>query len=96
MNLRDKVISNRDEILKLSSLYGAREIKLIGSVARGDFNENSDIDFLVDFEPGRSLLDHANLAIALEKLLKTKVEIASKKGLKTNYRDKVLKEAVPL
>ncbi len=96
MNLREKIRLNREEILKLSMQYGAREIQLIGSVARGGDTPQSDIDFLVDFEPGRSLLDHAQLMIALEQLLQCKVEIASKKGLKTEYRDKILREAIPL
>lgn len=69
---------------------------MFGSVARGDDGPASDIDFLVELEPGRSLLDHAALLLDLEQLLDRKVDVATERSLKARLRAQVLKEAVPL
>ena len=90
--LREK----RQEILDLATSYGAKNVRVFGSVARGDFTESSDIDFLVDMEPGRSLLDLGGLLMDLQDLLGCKVDIGTTKMLKKAIRDDVLKEAVPL
>jgi uncharacterized protein len=90
--LRDK----RDLILKLATQHGAYNIRIFGSVARGDFNESSDIDFLVELEPGRSLFDLGGLLMDLQDLLNRKVDIGTTKMLKESIRDQVLKEAIPL
>jgi hypothetical protein len=67
-----------------------------GSVARGDADAASDIDFLVDFEPGRSLLDLAALLVDLEDLLGHPVDVVTEPGLKARIRQRVLAEAVPV
>lgn len=69
---------------------------LFGSVARGEAVEGSDIDFLVSFEPDRSLLDHIGLQQDLEDLLQTKVDVVSRGGLSSYIRDAVLREATPV
>jgi len=71
-------------------------LSLFGSVLRDDFQMESDIDFLVEMESGRSLLDHAALILDLEALLGRKVDIASDRGLQPRVRERVLKEAIPL
>ncbi len=71
-------------------------MRVFGSVARGTARRNSDIDFLVDMEEGRSLLDHAALILDLERLLKRPVDVASEHGLRRLVRREVLKEAVAL
>ena len=76
--------------------HGARKIRLIGSVARKKETPDSDVDFLVEMESGRSLLDHAALILDLENLLGRKVDVASERGLGPRVRERVLKEAVPL
>lgn len=86
----------RAEILQLASKYGARDVRVFGSVARGEADENSDIDFLVTFEPGRSLFDHGGLLMELQELLGRRVDVATEKGLKQRIRDRVLREAKPL
>jgi predicted nucleotidyltransferase len=86
----------REEILRLAALRGARNVRVFGSVARGDAGERSDIDFLVDLEPGRSLLDLGGLNLDLERLLDAKVDVVSSRGLRERVRDRVLREAVPL
>jgi predicted nucleotidyltransferase len=57
MNRRDQLRENRDQILKIAERHGARNVRVFGSVARGEADDQSDIDLLVDMEPGRSLLD---------------------------------------
>jgi len=85
--------ARREEILRLASAHGARNVRVFGSVARGDSGPGSDLDFLVEFEPGRSLLDHAALQIELEALLGRRVDVASERGLRPRIRERVLREA---
>jgi len=96
MDLRQMLESRRGEILKLAQKYGARNVRIFGSVARGESQADSDIDILVDMEAGRSLLDHAALIDELEVLLGRKVDVATERGLKDRIRDRVIREAVPL
>jgi len=86
----------REHILRIASKYGASNVRIFGSVARGTAGPDSDVDLLVDFEPGRSLLDHAGLVIELEALLARKVEVGTTKGLRSPYRERILQEAVAL
>jgi len=86
----------REEILRLCARYGARNVRVFGSLARGESDEMSDIDLIVEFEPGRTLLDHAALWIELQQLLGRKVDVMSERGMKPRVRDRVLREAVPL
>lgn len=90
------VRQKRDEILKLAARYGARDVRVFGSVARGDATDESDIDFLVEFEPGRSLFDHGGLLMELRQLLNRRVDVAAADDLKPRIRDRVLREARPL
>ena len=76
--------------------YGAHNVRVFGSVARGEADEQSDIDLMVDFEPGRSLLDHAGLWLELQDLLGGKVDVVSSRGIKARIRERVLQEAVSL
>ena len=96
MNVRELLESKREEIIRIAAEHGARNVRIFGSVARGECDEASDIDFLVELEPGRSLMDHARLTIELEKLLGRDVDVATERGLKERIRDRVMKEAVPL
>lgn len=96
MHLHDLIHENRDGILKIAMEHGARQVRIIGSVARGEADCESDIDFLVDFESGRTLLDHAALTLDLQNLLGIKVDVATERGLKARVRSRVLQEAVPL
>ena len=96
MDLINLLREKRAAILDTARLHGARNVRIFGSVARGDFDEKSDLDLLVEMEPDRSLLDHASLLLDLEKLLGCKVDVVSEKGIKTRIRERVLKEARPL
>lgn len=85
-----------DEILRRAHLRGARNLRVFGSVARGEPSESSDLDLLVDWEPGRSLLDHAALVEDLQELLGIKVHIGTENSLHWYVRDRILREATPL
>ena len=96
MNTRQFLESKRDEILRIASAHRARNLRVFGSVARDEGDEKSDIDFLVELEPGCGLLEHAALIRELEELLGRKVDVVSEKGLRSRIRDRVVREAVPL
>lgn len=96
MNLVELIKNKRDEILRLSTVHGAKNVRIFGSVARNEAGEESDIDFLVDLEPGRSLLDLGGLLVDLEQLLTRKVDIVTERGLHWYLRDKIINEARPL
>ena len=84
----------RAEILAAAARHGATNVRVFGSVARGDADATSDVDFLVDFEPGRSLLDLAGLLVDLEDLLGHPVDVVTEPGLKARIRQRVLADAV--
>ena len=96
MGINQLLKDNRDEILRVAARHGASNIRIFGSVARGEADEKSDLDLLVTMEAGRSLLDHAALWLELQDLLGREVDVVSEKGLQPRMRDRVLKEAVPL
>jgi uncharacterized protein len=86
----------REEILRFARQRGAHNLRVFGSVARGEANESSDLDLLVEWEPGRSLLDHAGLVQDLQELLGMKVHVGTEKSLHWYVRDRILREATPL
>ena len=71
-------------------------VRVFGSAGRGTARRDSDVDFLVEMEDGRSLLDHAALILELEKLLKRPVDVASERGLRASIRKQILKDAIAL
>ena len=100
MTLEGLLKTKREEILKVCAKYGAHNVRVFGSVARGEADEKSDIDLIVDFEPGRTLLDHAGLWLELQELLGVKVDVVSSRGIKPRIRERVMervmREATPL
>ena len=96
MSIRQLLRSNRAKILQIAARHGARKVRIFGSVARGEARRGSDIDFLVEMDEGRSLLDHAALILDLERLLKRPVDVASERGLRPPVRREVLKDAINL
>jgi uncharacterized protein len=93
-----EILSRRDEILAVAARNGASDVRIFGSVARGDAGATSDLDLLVRFKPDSSLMDHGMLVEELQKLLDVKVDIVSENALKPHdrFRGEILKEAVPL
>jgi predicted nucleotidyltransferase len=96
VTLEQLLKEKREEILRVCAKNGARNVRIFGSVARGDADEQSDIDLIVQFEPGRSLLDHGALSVELQELLGRKVDVVSDRGIKQRIRERVIREAVPL
>lgn len=96
MGIADLLQQQRNQILTLAAQYGAFNVRVFGSVARGEADANSDIDFLVDLEEGRSLFDLGGLLMDLQALLRRKVDIVTEQGLHWYIRSKVIEEAKPL
>ena len=88
--------TRRDSVLGLAAKHGAYNVRVFGSVARGDTDSQSDVDFLVDLEPGRTLSDLGGLLMDLQEVLGAPVDIVTERGLRVRVRERVLAEAVPL
>jgi predicted nucleotidyltransferase len=96
MNIKQILQEKREEILAITAKHGAYNVRVFGSVARGDATDDSDVDFLVEIEPDRNLLDRIALIQDLEELLKRKVDVVKIENLYEHIRDRILKEAINL
>jgi predicted nucleotidyltransferase len=96
MGIEELLKSKREEILQIAARHGAYNVRVFGSVARGDARPDSDVDFLVDLEPGRSLFDLGGLLVDLQELLARNVDVITERGLRERIRDRVLGEATTL
>ena len=96
MGAEELLESRRTEILALARRYGAYNVRVFGSVARGEGRLDSDLDFLVEMEPGRSLFDLGGLLYDLRELLGVEVDVVTENGLRKRIREQVLEEAIPL
>ena len=88
--------ARREEVLSLAAKHGAHNVRVFGSVARGDNTPSSDIDLLVNMEPDRSLFDRIELMHDLEDMLHVKVDVVNEKALPSIIRDEVLHQGVAL
>ena len=91
-----EIQQKKKEILLVAQQHGIVNIRIFGSVARGDDNLQSDVDLLVDLEQGRTLFDLAGALIKLQDLLGRKVDIVTERGLHWYLKEKIMKEAKPL
>ena len=96
MTIHEIKSANRSAILEVAKNYGAYNVRIFGSVARGESTKNSDLDLLVDLENGRTLFDLGGLHADLEEMLHCTVDIVTENGLDPLIREQVLHEAVPL
>jgi uncharacterized protein len=96
MGVDELLKSKRADILQVAAQHGARNVRVFGSVARGEARPDSDVDVLVELETGRSLLDLGGLLMDLQDLLGREVDVVTEPGLRDRIRERVLKEAVPL
>ncbi len=96
MDIRELISSRRKEILDIAARHGAVNVRIFGSVARSEAGPDSDVDFLIELEPGRTLIDHAELYLELKQLLGCEIDVVTEKGLRPRIRDRVLREAIPI
>ncbi len=96
MNVDELLKEKRTDILRIAAQHGARNVRLFGSVARGAARPDSDIVVLVEFEPGRTLLDRIGMIQDLEDLLGCKVDVVTEKALHRTIRQQIIQQAVPL
>lgn len=90
----DELRAHRDEIVAIGKRFGVRNIRVFGSVARGESDEHSDLDLLIDVDAGHGYFDMAGFALEVEELLGVFTQVATVGGLKLRLRDRVLAEAV--
>jgi predicted nucleotidyltransferase len=90
------VAKNRDEILEIAERHGAKDVRIFGSVARGEDTKQSDLDLLVKLDEDRSLVDHVALKQDLENLLGCEIDIVTENSINPRLREKVFQDAVPI
>jgi hypothetical protein len=93
MRLRDRIVELSEPIRAAAAAHGARDVRVFGSVVRGDERDDSDVDFLVSLEPRRTLLDLARLEVRLEAMLGRSVDVVTEEGLREPMRSRALREA---
>ncbi len=96
MQVMELLETKREVILDTAARHGAYNVRVFGSVARGEADEESDVDFLVNMETGRSLFDLGALLMDLQDLLARDVDVVTEAGLRPRIRQRVLSEARPL
>ncbi len=96
MTYNQSLEKKRAKILTLAESHGAYNVRIFGSMARGEAQPDSDIDFLVEFKPGYGLIDRIALMQDLEDLLGCKVDVVRERSLEDRIHQRILKDAVPL
>ena len=96
MGIEELLKDRREDILRIAAQHGAYNVRVFGSVARGEARPDSDVDLLVELEAGRSILDLGGLLMDLQTLLGREVDVVTDKGLRERIRMRVLQEAKPL
>jgi predicted nucleotidyltransferase len=96
MTLHELITENREEILSIARSHGATSVRVFGSVALQEARPGSDLDLLLQLEPGYSLLDLIAIKQDLEDLLGCSVDVVTEAGLSPYIREQVLQEASSL
>lgn len=96
MKIEEAIKAKRGEIRRIAERHGASNVRIFGSVARGEARPESDVDLLVDVTSQTSSWFPTGLILELEKLLGRRVEVVTERALNKELREKVLREAVPL
>ena len=96
MSIDKTLKEKRDQILAIARQHGARNVRVFGSLARGEGKRDSDLDVLLELEPGRSLLDIVAIKQDLEDLLNTKVDVVTETAVSPYIRDQILRQAISL
>lgn len=90
------ILAKRNDILRIADKHGAHDVRIFGSVAKGQMKEDSDLDILVRMDNDRSLLDHVALIHELEDFLGQKIDVVTEEALHRTIRGDILREAVKL
>lgn len=96
MSIQDVLKKRREEILATAERYGAHNVRLFGSVAKNEADGSSDVDILVSFDRGSTLIDLIAFNDELENILGRKVQVITEGGINPYIRDRILAEAVPI
>jgi predicted nucleotidyltransferase len=96
VEVREVLETRRSDILRVAARYGATNVRVFGSAARGEAGPESDIDLLVDLEPGRSLFDLGGLLMELQELLGCEIDVVTEQSLHWYIRDRIVAEARPI
>src|SRR4030042_6058727 len=96
MGLTELLREKRQEILKIAAKHGAYNVRIFGSVARGEADEASDVDFLIDAGPKRTPFFPGGLVMDLQRILGRRVDVVTENGLRSRLKERVLNEEVPL
>ena len=96
VTIEELIKERREDVLRIAASHGAHSVRIFGSVVRGEARPDSDVDFLVDMDPGRTLLDMGGLVMELREILGREVDVVTERGLKARIRDRIIKEASPL
>jgi hypothetical protein len=96
MTIEELRRTKREEIIQVATKHGASNIRIFGSLAREENSPASDIDILVDLEPGRSLFDLGGLLTDLQSLLHAQVDVSTERMLRPKVRERALRDAIPL
>lgn len=96
MTAKEVLHTRREDILRIAEAHGARNVRVFGSVVRGEETAGSDVDFLVKLESGRTLFDLVGLKQALEDALGRRVDVLTEGGISPYLRDRIHAESVPL
>jgi predicted nucleotidyltransferase len=92
----EELKEKREQILTIAERYGAERVQVFGSSARGESGRESDVDFLIELEPGRTLLDIIGMKQDLEDLLQRKVDVVTEGAVSPYLRDEIVRQAVSL
>lgn len=96
MSVSNIIKNRREDIVKITKKYGAKNVRVFGSMSRGEEDMDSDLDIIVEMEQGSSLLDIIAIKQDIEELLGRKVDVVTEASISPYIRDEVLKEAVSL
>ena len=96
MTLEELRSSKREQILAVARNHGASNVRVFGSLARGDQGDSSDVDFLVDLDPERTLMDLGGLLMDLQDVLQVRVDVTTEGMLRPKVRERALRDALPL
>ena len=92
----EELKEKRRQIFAVAKRHGARRIRVFGSLAKGESRRDSDVDFLIELEPGRTLLDVVAIKQDLEDLLQRQVDVVTEDAVSPYLKDEIVTQAISL